>query len=131
MKKSFLYTLLIATSVATAAHSADIFDAMSNAYTNNPSLQASRAYLRSVDENVAIAKSGFRPNLSLQGSYSDTHSHHELIETDSGYDEYATIQASQSIFSGFSTYNSVKAAKEGVKAEQSNFHPNLARFSMV
>lgn len=122
MKKSFLFTLLIATSVATSAFSADIFDAMGNAYSNNPSLQASRAYLRSVDENVAIAKSGFRPNVSLQGAYSDTHTHHELVDMDTGYNESYTIQASQSVFSGFSTYNSIKAAKEGVKAEQSNLY---------
>ena len=122
MKKGFLFTLLMMTSLATSAHSADIFDAMGSAYTNNPSLQASRAYLRSVDENVAIAKSGFRPNLSLQGAYSDNHTHNEIVEMDTGYDESYTIQASQSVFSGFSTYNSVKAAKEGVKAEQNNLY---------
>ena len=120
MKKSFLFTLLVATSVASNTYSADIFGAMSSAYNNNPTLQASRAYLRSVDENVAIAKSGFRPNLSLQGSYKDTHLHNDVYETTSGYDESVSAVVSQSLFSGFSTYNSVKAAKEGVKAEQSN-----------
>ncbi|MBQ8870863.1 MAG: TolC family outer membrane protein [Alphaproteobacteria bacterium] len=120
MKKSFLFTLLTATTVATNAYCGDIFDAMGNAYNNNPTLEASRAYLRSVDENVAIAKSGFRPKLSVQGSYRDTHLHNDVVQTDTGYDESVSIQAEQSIFSGFSTYNSVKAAKEGVKAEQSN-----------
>jgi len=46
--------------------------------------------------------------------------HNDVVQTDTGYDESVSIQAEQSIFSGFSTYNSVKAAKEGVKAEQSN-----------
>ena len=85
MKKSFLFTLLAVTSIATTAYSANIFDAMGSAYTNNPTLQASRAYLRSIDENVAIAKSGFRPNISLQGSYQDSHVHNDMVETTSGY----------------------------------------------
>ncbi len=120
MKKSFLFTLLAATSIAANAYSADILGAMSDAYNNNPTLQAGRAYLRAVDENVAIAKSGFRPSLAVQGSYSDSHIHNELRDVDDGYDESVSAVARQSIFSGFSTYNSMKAAKEGVKAEQSN-----------
>ena len=120
MKKSFLFTLLTVTAITANTQAANIFDAMGNAYSNNPSLQAGRAYLRSVDENVAIAKSGFRPNIAIQGSYTDSHIHHELQDMDTGYDESVSAVAKQSVFSGFSTYNSVKAAKEGVKAEQNN-----------
>lgn len=120
MKKGFLFTLLAATSIVANAHSADIFDSMANAYSNNPTLQAGRAQLRSVDESVAIANSGFRPTLAIQGSYNDSHTHHELQELDTGYDESVAAVAKQSVFSGFATYNSVKAAKENVKAQQSN-----------
>ncbi len=120
MKKSFLFTLLTITSISGIASATDIFDAMGNAYGNNPTLQAGRANLRAVDENVAIAKSGFRPNLAIRGQYSDSHIHHELQDLDTGYDESVSAVATQSVFSGFSTYNNVKAAKKGVKAEQSN-----------
>ena len=120
MKKSFLFTLLTVTSLSNIASAGDVFEAMSGAYVNNPTLQAQRAYLRSIDENVAIAKSGFRPTLAVQGRYGDSHVHNELVEMDTGYDESVSAVARQSVFSGFSTYNSVKAAKETVKAEQNN-----------
>ena len=120
MKKSFLFTLLTVSSLSGIAHAGNVFDAMSGAYNNNPTLQAQRAYLRAVDENVAIAKSGFRPTLAVQGRYGDSHVHNELVEMDTGYEESVSAVAKQSVFSGFSTYNSVKAANESVKAEQNN-----------
>ena len=59
MKKTFLSALLLATALTTGGAKAEtIFEALSTAYDTNPTLQAQRAYLRSVDENVAIAKSG-------------------------------------------------------------------------
>lgn len=73
MKKTFLSALLLATALTTGGAKAEtIFEALSTAYDTNPTLQAQRAYLRSVDENVAIAKSGFRPNIYLTGGYSDS-----------------------------------------------------------
>ena len=61
MKKTFWSSLLLATALSTTANAQSIFEAMSSAYETNPTLQAQRAYLRSIDENVAIAKSGYRP----------------------------------------------------------------------
>ncbi len=43
-------------------------DALAAAYANNPSLQAARAQLRSVDENVPTALAGWRPQVILSGS---------------------------------------------------------------
>lgn len=123
MKKTFLLTLLTITALASPAGAVTIFEAMGSAYTNNPTLQAQRAYLRAVDENVAIAKSGFRPTISLEGSYSDSHVHNDVYPvTTDGYDESVSAVISQPIFNGFSTWNSVKAADSTVKAEQSNLY---------
>lgn len=123
MKKTFLLTLLTTAALAANANAATIFEAMGSAYTNNPTLQAQRAYLRAVDENVAIAKSGFRPTLALEGSYSDSHIHNEKQPvTPDGYDESVSAVVSQPIFNGFSTWNTVKAADNTVKAEQSNLY---------
>jgi outer membrane protein len=44
-------------------------DALAAAYANNPTLQAARAQLRSVDENVPAALAGWRPTVTLGGSY--------------------------------------------------------------
>lgn len=122
MKKTFLLTLLGATALAVNAEAATIFEAMGSAYTNNPTLQAQRAYVRAVDENVAIAKSGYRPTLAVVGSYSDSHVHNDVVEVQDGYDESVAAVVNQPIFNGFSTRNSVKAADAAVKAEQSNLY---------
>ncbi|MBO0710521.1 MAG: TolC family outer membrane protein [Acetobacteraceae bacterium] len=48
-------------------------EALAAAYSNNPTLQAARAQLRSVDENVPQALAGWRPSVVLSGTggYSD------------------------------------------------------------
>ena len=42
-------------------------EALSNAYLINPVLNAERANLRATDEQVAVAKSGLRPNITANG----------------------------------------------------------------
>ena len=124
MKKTLLTGLLISTSLtfSTSVHAEDIFGALATTYTTNPSLQAERAYLRSVDENVALAKSGYRPNISLQGGYRDGENKIKKGVGNGG--EYNNLSGaavvSQPVFSGFSTVNSVKAADRAVKAAQNN-----------
>ena len=44
-----------------------LVEALSNAYLINPVLNAQRANLRATDEQVAVAKSGLRPNISASG----------------------------------------------------------------
>ncbi len=124
MKKNLLLMLLTMTTLSTNAFAADIFEAMGSAYTNNPTLQGQRAYVRAVDENVAIAKSGYRPTLALQGSYTDAHIHNDVtdIAAGDGYNHSVAAVVSQPLFSGFSTRNMVKAADKQVKAEQSNLY---------
>lgn len=60
----------------------EYFEALSETYNTNPTLQAQRAYLRSIDENVAIAKSGYRPNIALTGSYNDANRNSDIIAND-------------------------------------------------
>ncbi len=119
MKKTFWSSLLLATAISTSANAQTIFEALSSAYESNPTLQAQRAYLRSVDENVAIAKSGFRPTLALTGSYTDS-SVDSNIEPKNQDNDQTVIAAtiSQPLFSGFSTVNSVKSADSTVRAQQ-------------
>ena len=42
-------------------------EALAAAYSNNPTLLAERAHLRSIDENVPTALAGWRPTVVLQG----------------------------------------------------------------
>ncbi len=123
MKKTFLFSLLTLTALSTNANATDIMEAMGAAYGNNPTLQGQRAYVRAIDENVAIAKSGFRPTLALQGSYSDAHTHNDVNpDVFGGYNKSVSAVVSQPIFNGFSTMNSVKAADKSVNSAQNNLY---------
>lgn len=127
MKKTFFAGLLLATAFSSAANAQNIFEALSETYKNNPTLQAQRAYLRAVDENVAIAKSGYRPNIALNAGYRDANGSTKNTTVGRDIDNDSTRESisatvSQPIFSGFQTMNSVKAADSAVKAEQNNLY---------
>ncbi len=59
--------LMAATLCAPPAASETLDEALANAYLINPALAAERARVRATDEQVAIAKSGLRPNISGTG----------------------------------------------------------------
>ena len=122
MKRTFMLALMLSSVLCLKANATTVFDAMADAYKHNPTLQGQRAYLRSVDENVAIAKSGYRPNIYLNGSYSDSHIHNDMQKANDGYTKAIAAVLSQPIFNGFSTFNSVRAADKSVEAEQSNLY---------
>lgn len=122
MKKTLTLALMLSSALCLQVHAASLFEAMADAYKHNPTLQGQRAYLRSVDENVAIAKSGYRPNIYLNGSYSDSHTHNDTQRVNDGYTKAVAAVLSQPIFNGFSTFNSVRAADKTVEAEQSNLY---------
>lgn len=121
MKKYILPVVAMGVLACSAARAETVFEALSEAYRSNPDLQAQRAYLRSVDENVAIAKSGFRPSVALTGQYSNSNTNNSLNSNEEGSASHtlaATI--SQPLFSGFSTVNSVKSADSAARAAQHN-----------
>ena len=68
---SLLRRTALALALATALHALPqaalaetLAGAMAKAYENNPDLNAARAALRAVDENVTIAKAGMRPHVT-------------------------------------------------------------------
>lgn len=123
MKKTFLSVLLIASALSGTANAQSIFEALSSAYNTNPTLQAQRAYLRAVDENVAIAKSGYRPNIYLQGSYTDADVDSNIAPKNQDNTKTSlAAKVSQPLFNGFSTVNGVKSADSLVRSEQNNLY---------
>ena len=68
----FLRSALVATLLASvsplAASAETLEDALVQAYTTNPTLNARRASLRAVDENVPQAVAGWRPTVRLTGA---------------------------------------------------------------
>src|SRR5690349_24759755 len=77
MSMSFRGRLLAATlcagaitaGIAAPASAETLADALALAYQNNPTLQAQRATQRALDENYVQARTGWRPTLSLGGSF--------------------------------------------------------------
>ncbi len=121
MKKYMLPVIAAGVMICSAAKADTVFDALAEAYRSNPDLQAQRAYLRSVDENVAIAKSEYRPNIALTGKYSNSNTNNSLNSNEEGSASHTlAATVSQPLFSGFSTVNSVKSADSAVRAAQYN-----------
>ncbi len=96
---------------------------LSYSYENNLTLSAERTGQKMTDEEVAKAKSGYRPDISATASIGRSHDKLEYEKSslmpEATYDKNpATVQVNinQPLFSGFSTYNSIRAAKNQVKA---------------
>lgn len=58
----------LAISVAAPVDAETLESALAKAYQGNPTLNAGRAGVRAVDENVAIAQSGYRPQVNVGAS---------------------------------------------------------------
>jgi outer membrane protein len=91
---------------------------MGSSYSNNPNLNAARAELRSIDENVPKALSGFRPTVGLtaDAGVAKTRSNFAPDWSEPFYPRSFTFTVVQPIFQGFRTKNSVKMAKTAVLA---------------
>ena len=121
MRKNIIPAILVGTLFCCSAKAETIFEAMAEAYRSNPDLQAQRAYLRAVDENVAIAKSGYRPTVALTGQYSNSNRDSNINPAEDGsVNTSYGATVSQPLFSGFSTVNSVKSADSASRSEQYN-----------
>lgn len=99
-----------------------INDALAAAYTNNPTLNAQRAATRAIDENVAIAKSGYRPTVTGNANIglSRTISNNTLATsrvTNLAPGQFGVV-ISQTLWDSLATQNNVNAAKSSVRAQQ-------------
>lgn len=123
MRRKLLITAVLgATALAPATVSAEtILGAMARAYENNPDLNAARAGLRATDEGVAIAKSGYRPQISASASASATNVDvGGLPVSVQSEDASVGVSFTQSLFDGFRTKNNVRAAEANVFGGQQN-----------
>ncbi len=101
--------------------------ALAKAYANNPDLNAARAALRATDENVTIAKAGYRPQVGISASGSVNHLDHfssDLIDDQTYRSGQIGISVTQVIFDGFQTLSRIRSAESGVYAGQENVKAN-------
>ncbi len=116
--------------IPATASAQSLKEALALAYSNNPAINAQRAATRSVDETVAIAKSGYRPVIAgdadISKSWSETRS--PLSQTPFGATGGTTrtslaaggfgVTISQTLFDGFKTQNNVRASEAAVMASR-------------
>lgn len=115
-------------------------EALSSAYSTNPTLNIERAQLRGVDEGIAIARSGNRPVVQGTFNYLDqttrtdgtngrvistldqeTQQQNTVrvgnVNATNGVRSYAfNIRLDQPIFNGFQTRNSIRQSESAVQA---------------
>lgn len=111
---AFALSLTLALSAPALAETMD--GALAKAYRNNSSLNSERAGTRVTDENVAIAKSGYRP--TVNGTAGLTFSRTSSMGGRSITSGSFGIEINQMIFDGFQTKNNVSAAEAQVRASQ-------------
>ncbi len=100
------------------ARAETLLDAMAQAYSYNPRLDAERATLRATDEDVARANSGYRPDISASADVGKQWTSTRPATTGAGTTTprgYA-IQLVQPLFRGFRTTNAVNSAEANVRA---------------
>jgi len=100
------------------AQAENINDALSSAYHHNPELTAEQARLRAIDEGVAQAQSGYRPNIDLNGQVGSLRTDTKPGSLGDGRTSpYGySVTLNQPLFRGFRTVNSIRAAKADVQA---------------
>ncbi len=118
--------LLMACAGPTPALADTIEAALVRAYQNNPQLNAQRASVRSTDENVPQALSGYRPKVALTASagyqYTDTNltsggSPTAIVRTEvhgANAPRAAGLTISQTLYNGGQTANKTRAAESQV-----------------
>jgi outer membrane protein len=123
---------LVVTVLGRPASAETIEQALADAYLINPVLNAERARLRAIDEQVALAKSGLRPFVSATGDTAFQHTDNEIknlrtrgdaanasafaFPKGTSYPRGWSVQLTQPLFEGFQNLNAIRQAKSTVQA---------------
>ncbi len=119
VRKGWLAAVLLSGTVLTsnAALAETLTGALAKAYQFNSSLNSTRAGLRATDEDVAIAKSGYRPTIQGTGQFARSRNGQTNANATVGS---VGIELNQTLFDGFQTKNNVAAAETNVFAQREN-----------
>jgi outer membrane protein len=111
-------TSLLALTFAGGVSAETLESALARAYGNNPNLNSQRAGVRATDENVSLAKSGYRPQVNASADAGRTFTEFERpgggTTTERLFPRGAGLQIDQNLFNGFRTQNSVEQAESSV-----------------
>lgn len=115
--------LLLALSATTVASAEDITSALARAYKSNPTLNIQRTQVRSVDESLPQAKVPFRPNIFVSANAGISRTVFRSAQTNNITGSNLSpvsigITIDQSLFRGFRTINTVRAAEANIRASR-------------
>jgi len=105
------------------ARAQNLMEALSLAYSNNPTLQAQRARLRSVDEGLPQALSGWRPDVRFTSDVGALRRRTNSTGSVGSGDDDRTFynggfRIAQNVYAGGTTDAEIKQAKHKVSAER-------------
>ena len=106
--------------VITVPHAETLIEALADTYTTNPGLQAQRARLRAVDEQVPQALSNWRPSVTVSSRYTLSETQRRgLVDVDTRSNQHSVqLNLSQPLFRGFRTQAATARAEQRVAAER-------------
>lgn len=92
-------------------------EALAQAYRTNPTLNAARAQLRAIDENVPIAKADGRPDAGAVGTY-DEQLHRDFPGSTPRRSLSGQADVTVPVYQGGVVRNAIRAAKKSVAASE-------------
>jgi outer membrane protein/adhesin transport system outer membrane protein len=101
--------------LAFPGQAATLQDALTQAYLHNPQLEAQRQQLKTLDEQVPLAKSGARPSVDLDASVGYSITRSNSIENDTQPRDVGVI-ANQPLYTGGRIDASISSAEKKVLA---------------
>jgi len=136
---TFVIAFLVFTVLGRPASAETLEQALADAYLINPVLNAERARLRATDEQVALAKSGLRPNITASGDTAFMNTDNDVsgprnpigptgaanlvgitaaggFPTGTSHPRGWSVQLTQPLFEGFQNLNAIRGAKSTVQA---------------
>jgi outer membrane protein len=111
IRKALMAAACAATIVAaTSAAAETLREALERTYRSNPTLMAQRERLRVLDESVAIARAGLRPNVSANGGLNQ-----DLFNSNSGEGRNFSlgVDVTYPLFNAGRVRNQIRAATRG------------------
>ncbi len=111
---------LIALSAAKTGAAQTLEEVLATAYENNPQIIAQRALLRSTDENIAIARSGWRPTVTVNNQIGAATTERQGVRGDprGTVPRSSTLDVSQPLYRGGRTEAGVRRSRNQIQAER-------------
>lgn len=112
-----IVTAAVIAFVAAGASAETLEQAFATAYASNPTLIAARAGVKAVDESVPSARAGMLPNVSANATIGAEHTDFNgSRRSESNEPRSVSLSATQVLYDGGRTWNSIDAAVAGVDA---------------